>query len=119
MDADPELLDLFFSETAANAAAARRILSSDRAAPSERAVVARAFHTLAGTAGLVGHPAWGRVAAAAERLARRWLSTGDAPPGVVDLLRETLYAVGAFAAERAGAPPAALCERLQKTVGSS
>jgi chemotaxis protein histidine kinase CheA len=114
VDVDPELLDLFFSETAANVAAAGPVLSSGDVAAGDLAGVARAFHTLAGTAGLVGHAAWGRFAGDAERLTRRWMRTGEAPRGGADLLRETLAAISAFAVERAGVPPAHLGERLKQ-----
>jgi hypothetical protein len=64
---DPELLDLFFAETAANVGGGptgSRLVDRGTSLPGDLAGVARAFHTLAGTAGLVGHAAWGRFAAA-------------------------------------------------------
>lgn len=118
MAVDRELETLFLGETAANSAAALRVLFRNRDAPppgpAERATVVRAFHILAGTAGLVGHADWGRLAAAAEAATRRWLETGTAGPSEIALIRETLNAVASFADGKTSPGPAALLERWQK-----
>lgn len=100
MTPDPHLESLFWEETAANANAARRVLASigNGAPPPEgRTTVLRAFHILAGTAGLVGHADWGRVAAAAEAAMRRWGETGLIGAADLGLIRDTLNAVAALA----------------------
>lgn len=115
MASDPELIELFFAETATNTAAAQRALAPGRSAPpspGEIATVARAFHTLAGTAGLLGHSEWGRLAAAAEPLARRWMETGRVPSEVTESIQFTLDAMAGFAARRSGPPPSGLRETL-------
>jgi chemosensory pili system protein ChpA (sensor histidine kinase/response regulator) len=114
---DPELIELFFAETATNTAVAQQALAPGRSAPpspGEIATVARAFHTLAGTAGLLGHSEWGRLAAAAEPLARRWMETGRVPSDVAALLQKSLEAIAGFAKRRSGLPPPALKESLGK-----
>jgi chemotaxis protein histidine kinase CheA len=118
MAVDQELKKLFLEETAANCAAALRALFPDRDAPPpgprERATVVRAFHILAGTAGLVGHADWGRLAAAAEVATRRWLETGAAGPSKIALIRGTLNAVAAFAEGKASTEPRTLLERWRE-----
>lgn len=120
MSADRELQILFLEETAANSAAALRALFPKRAAPAlgpeERATVIRAFHILAGTAGLVGHADWGRMAAVAEVATRRWLEARTPDPAGIDLIRDTLNALAAFAEGKESSGSAALLERWrQKT----
>lgn len=117
MASDPELIELFFAETATNTAAAQRALAPGRStppSPDEVAAVARAFHTLAGTAGLLGHSEWGRLAAAAEPLARRWRETGRVNAEISVLLHKALEAIAGFATRRSGLPPPALREGLEK-----
>lgn len=77
-------------------------------------MLVRTFHILAGTAGLVGHADWGRLAAAAEVATRRWLEAGAIEPVKMALIRDTLAAVAAFAEGKSTPGPMILLDQWRQ-----
>lgn len=106
---DPELCDVFFAELADVTSSLRTAAAAWRASPRDPEAlkaVRRGFHTLKGSAPLVGATAIGEFCATVEQLLIR---LGESPakitPGAIELIDRAVALLPAFAAaSRDGRP---------------
>ncbi|MCV2355250.1 Hpt domain-containing protein [Paucibacter sp. B2R-40] len=116
---DPEMQEIFLEEATEVLANARAALATLQEAPSERealTVLRRAFHTLKGSARMVGMDAFGEGAWACEQLYNARLAeavpTGDA--ALLSFTNEALDYLGAWCAQIAAQQPVShLSEHLR------